>query len=172
VATVDEALGGSSPDELHRRDVRNAGFPPPAVGGAKQIGRCAKRPSGGLENRSDLRAGRRRIVGELNERHGHGFFGPLVAGALNCAGVPVLAQTRSLELEDFFKVKRVADPQISPDGQRVASLRYFTLNLTKPISQRTRSPGHRAHRADKVFGSVSSVRNSVRSVKMNLFRKV
>ena len=24
VATVDEALGGSSPDELHRRDVRNA----------------------------------------------------------------------------------------------------------------------------------------------------
>ena len=36
--------------------------------------------------------------------------------------MPGLAQTRPLELEDFFNVKRVADPQISPDGQRVAAV--------------------------------------------------
>lgn len=38
-----------------------------------------------------------------------GFFGP-TAGA----------QTRPMEIEDLFRVKRVADPQISPDGTRVA----------------------------------------------------
>ncbi len=36
--------------------------------------------------------------------------------------MPVLALTRPLELEDLFKVKRVVDPQLAPDGQRVASV--------------------------------------------------
>ena len=45
------------------------------------------------------------------------------------------------------------------------------LNVTKPISPRTRSPGPSAHRADPGFGPVTSVRNSVRSVTKNLFRK-
>jgi dipeptidyl aminopeptidase/acylaminoacyl peptidase len=44
----------------------------------------------------------------------------LAAGAAGWPGAPVLAQGRPLELEDLFKVKRVADPQISPDGTRVA----------------------------------------------------
>ena len=44
------------------------------------------------------------------------------------------------------------------------SAEYFTLHLPPLISQRARSPAHRAHRADTVFGSVASLLNSVRSV--------
>ncbi len=42
------------------------------------------------------------------------------AGALVCLISPARAQTRPMEIEDLFRVKRVADPQISPDGTRVA----------------------------------------------------
>ena len=44
----------------------------------------------------------------------------LLLGAASFLGSPARAQTRPMELEDLFKVKRVADPQISPDGKRVA----------------------------------------------------
>ena len=30
------------------------------------------------------------------------------------------AQSRPMELEDLFRLKRVSDPQLSPDGTRVA----------------------------------------------------
>src|SRR5215510_5672299 len=33
---------------------------------------------------------------------------------------PAAAQTRTYTIEDLLKVRRVADPQISPDGTRVA----------------------------------------------------
>ena len=48
----------------------------------------------------------------------------------------------------------------------------FTPNLTQCISQRARSPAHRSHRSDKVFGSVTSVQTSVRSVKKDFLQKV
>ena len=48
---------------------------------------------------------------------------------------------------------------------------YFTPNLTQCISPRARSPAHRSHRADKVFGSVTSVRTSVRSLKKDFLQK-
>ena len=49
----------------------------------------------------------------------------LLAWALTaCAAIlsfsPVHAQTRPLALEDMFKLRRVSDPQLSPDGTRVA----------------------------------------------------
>ena len=43
----------------------------------------------------------------------------LLAGAA-CFLIPAAAQTRPIELEDLFRLKRVGDPQISPDGKRVA----------------------------------------------------
>jgi len=49
---------------------------------------------------------------------------------------------------------------------------YFTLKLIKSLAQRAQSKAHGAHRADKVFGSVCSVRASARSMKNNFFRKV
>src|SRR3954462_12036829 len=33
---------------------------------------------------------------------------------------PLRAQSRPMELEDMFRLKRVSDPQISPDGKQVA----------------------------------------------------
>ena len=44
--------------------------------------------------------------------------------------------------------------------------------MTKAGVTEDTEPSHREHRADKVFGSVSSVRTSVRSVKKNFFRNV
>jgi len=35
-------------------------------------------------------------------------------------GIPAIAQTRTYTIEDLLKVRRVADPQVSPDGTRVA----------------------------------------------------
>ena len=49
---------------------------------------------------------------------------------------------------------------------------YFTLKLIKSLAQRAQSQAHGAHRADKVLGSVCSVRASARSVKNNFSRKV
>jgi hypothetical protein len=57
-------------------------------------------------------------------------------------------------------------------GAEKAEGGYFIPHLTERISQRARSPAHRAHRADEVFGSVASVRNSVRSVKKEFLQKV
>jgi hypothetical protein len=57
-------------------------------------------------------------------------------------------------------------------GAEKAEGGYFTPNLTERISQRARSPGHRGHRADKVFGSVTSVRSAVRSVEKEFLQKV
>ncbi len=54
-------------------------------------------------------------------------------------------------------------PRLSPN---------FTPDLTQCILQRARSPAHRSRKADKVFGSVTSVRASVRSAKKIFFRKV
>ena len=45
------------------------------------------------------------------------------ARILALAFLPVVsawAQTRPMELEDLFRLKRVADPQIAPDGRRIA----------------------------------------------------
>src|SRR3954454_19437966 len=44
----------------------------------------------------------------------------LAALALILSVAPLRAQTRPMELEDMFRFKRVSDPQISPDGKRVA----------------------------------------------------
>ena len=41
---------------------------------------------------------------------------------------PVFAQTRPMELEDMFRFKRVSDPQLSPDGTRVA---YVVADVLK-----------------------------------------
>ena len=49
--------------------------------------------------------------------------------------------------------------------------RIFSPPLTPCISQRARSPAHSSHRADKVLGSVTSVRTSVRSVKKAFLQK-
>src|SRR5690349_16816588 len=35
-------------------------------------------------------------------------------------GISAIAQTRTYTIEDLLKVRRVADPQVSPDGTRVA----------------------------------------------------
>ena len=48
------------------------------------------------------------------------FSAALILVAVSGLGAPVSAQTRPMALEDLFKVKRVADPQISPDGKRIA----------------------------------------------------
>ena len=46
----------------------------------------------------------------------------LIAGILSftTGRIPVSAQTRPIELADMFRVKRVSDPQLSPDGKLVA----------------------------------------------------
>ncbi|MBL9187589.1 MAG: PD40 domain-containing protein [Opitutaceae bacterium] len=44
----------------------------------------------------------------------------LSAVALALASLLPAAQPRPIELEDLFRLKRVADPQVSPDGTRVA----------------------------------------------------
>src|SRR5687767_4655901 len=44
------------------------------------------------------------------------FVFVFVAAALNAQP----AATRPIELEDLFRLKRVSDPQIAPDGKRVA----------------------------------------------------
>ena len=39
---------------------------------------------------------------------------------LGVSAVSISAQTRPMEVEDLFRLKRVSDPQIAPDGKRVA----------------------------------------------------
>ncbi|MDP3069487.1 MAG: S9 family peptidase [Opitutaceae bacterium] len=47
-------------------------------------------------------------------------FIPMVAAWALVAAFPAMAQPRPMVLEDIFSLKRVADPQISPDGARIA----------------------------------------------------
>jgi dipeptidyl aminopeptidase/acylaminoacyl peptidase len=51
-----------------------------------------------------------------------GWVAALVVGAaaVFSSGTLAHAQTRPMELEDLFRLKRVSDPQLSPDGTRVA----------------------------------------------------
>ena len=49
-----------------------------------------------------------------------GFSCALLAGVAMVFVAPALAQRRPMELEDMFRLKRVSDPQLSPDGSRVA----------------------------------------------------
>lgn len=58
------------------------------------------------------------------------FSVSFVVAALFCAG---WAQTRSLQVDDLFQLKRVADPQISPDGKWVA-FTVSQMNLEKDKS--------------------------------------
>ncbi len=51
----------------------------------------------------------------------------LVSVALVSAS-PLFAQKRPMELEDLFRLKRVSDPQLSPDGARVA---YVVTDVLK-----------------------------------------
>jgi hypothetical protein len=43
----------------------------------------------------------------------------LVAAALLCAA-PLLAQKRAFTIEDLYRITSVDQPQISPDGKRIA----------------------------------------------------
>jgi dipeptidyl aminopeptidase/acylaminoacyl peptidase len=52
----------------------------------------------------------------------------LVASAACVLFSPLRAQTRPMELEDMFRLKRVSDPQLSPDGKRVA---YVVADVLK-----------------------------------------
>jgi dipeptidyl aminopeptidase/acylaminoacyl peptidase len=52
----------------------------------------------------------------------------LVLGAVAFLPFSAHAQTRPMELEDLFRLKRVSDPQISPDGTRVA---YVVADVLK-----------------------------------------
>ena len=82
-----------------------------------------RRPSIGCEGRkrSGLGPGRRAIVARMKRNlWSRNFSAALILVAVSGLGAPVSAQTRPMELEDLFKVKRVADPQISPDGKRIA----------------------------------------------------
>jgi hypothetical protein len=54
---------------------------------------------------------------------------------------------------------------------RIAWPGSFTLNVSKPILPRARSPAHRVHRVDKAFGSVTAVGNSVRAERPIFSRK-
>jgi dipeptidyl aminopeptidase/acylaminoacyl peptidase len=56
----------------------------------------------------------------LGRQGNSGWRFVVVALAWCAATVGAGAQTRPMELEDLFRLKRVADPQISPDGKRVA----------------------------------------------------
>ena len=42
--------------------------------------------------------------------------------------LPLAAQTRPMELEDLFRLQRVAEPQISPDGKQVV---YVVTEVVK-----------------------------------------
>ncbi len=59
------------------------------------------------------------------------FVRTLVVTALLASGAQ--AQKRPMELEDLFRLKRVADPQVSPDGTRVA----FTITEVLKDENRT-----------------------------------
>ena len=59
----------------------------------------------------------------------YGFIGnkcatlPLILGMLALLSSHVVAETKKFQREDVFGLEWASDPQISPDGQRVAYVR-------------------------------------------------
>src|SRR5258707_7141771 len=56
------------------------------------------------------------------------FVRALLVSAMLVSALPIGAQPRPMEIEDLFRLHRVSDPQISPDGKRVA---YVITDVVK-----------------------------------------
>src|SRR6516165_2422354 len=63
-------------------------------------------------------------------------LGFLCAFCVLCGSSSSAAEKRPMTLDDLYRFKRVADPQISPDGSQVV---YVLTTITDPAQNKTKS---------------------------------
>ena len=96
--------------------------------------------------------------------------GPSVAPTASRRDVPVVTAKTSRPWHAIPPTAASSDELFGPFSE--AAVGFVLIRFYHWIEHtRTRRPGHRAHRADKGFGSVTSVRTSVRSVKKDFLQK-